>query len=85
MLKQTLILFFSPYWKVSRKNRFIRSLFMIPGSIITALLIWKFPIPAYDGIELTLTIILTITTILIVSYEYVRFKREKNNDPHKVN
>ncbi|PET56971.1 hypothetical protein CN514_15505 [Bacillus sp. AFS001701] len=49
MLKQTLKLFFSPYWKVSRKNRFIRSLFMIPGSIITALLIWKFPIPAYDG------------------------------------
>jgi len=76
MIKKLFKFCFFPYWKLTRKERFIRSFFTIALGLIAVYLLWKFPVPAYEGFESILTIILIAGIILQIGFDYFRYKQE---------
>lgn len=64
------------YGKLSYRRKFIRSLWMIPGTIIAVLLVWRIN---YDTItKIIWSILLIIIHIIELIYNYLKWKKDES-------
>lgn len=64
------------YGKLSYRRKFIRSLWMIPGTIIAVLLVWRIN---YDTVtKIIWSILLIIIHIIELIYNYLKWKKDES-------
>ena len=64
------------YGKLSYRRKFIRSLWMIPGTISAVLLVWRIN---YDTVtKIIWSILLIIIHIIELIYNYLKWKKDES-------